>query len=89
MPNNPNYQVLKNFIENAKYELADAASRIDYNVNNGSITVEQAAELLSIAEKRASEPEITTKSLDERVAYLELAMLDVLEMMAALLGGME
>lgn len=79
--------VLKNYIENAKYDLADAKSRIDYAVFSGYATAEEAADLLAIAEKRASEPDVTTKSLDLRVSDLELAMLDVLDMVAALVGA--
>lgn len=83
---NSNYIVLKNYIENGVYDLADAKNRIDYAVYAGAATADEAAKLLAIAEKRAQEPQITTKSLDERVTDLELAMLDVLGMLAELLG---
>ena len=83
---NSNYIVLKNYIENNTYDLADAKNRIDYAVSSGIATTEQAAQLIATAEKRATEPVITTKSLDERVTDLELAMLDVLGMLAELLG---
>lgn len=83
---NSNYIVLKNYIENSVYDFEDAKNRIDYAVYAGAATANEAAKLLAIAEKRAQEPKITTKSLDERVTDLELAMLDVLGMLAELLG---
>ena len=83
---NPNHIVLTNFIENGKYDIADAKSRIDYAVFSGVCTAEEAAGLLATAEKRATEPVITAKSLDERVSDLELAMLDVLGMLAEMTG---
>lgn len=83
---NSNYIVLKNYIENGQYAFTDAKSRIDYAVYAGAATADEASKLLVIAEKRAREPQITTKSLDERVTDLELAMLDVLGMLAEMLG---
>lgn len=59
-------KVLKNFLNNGNYTIEDAQERIDYAVVNGKITVEEAEELLKIANKKA-----TTKPINERMETIE------------------
>lgn len=81
------FEVLRNFLTTASYTIEDGQGRIDYAVGRGKITPEQAQELAQIVETRGTPDAITPKSLDERVSDIELAIIDLAGMVAALLGG--
>lgn len=81
------FDVLKNYLESGDYTVTDGQRRIDYAVARGRITPEQAAELAAIVEQRGTPEAITPRTLDERVSDIEMAIIDLADMVAELVGG--
>lgn len=68
------YNILKGYVANGAYQLADATARIDYGVAAGKITPDQADELLTLAQGAAGGVDVDARltAILQRLAVLEV-----------------
>ena len=84
------FEALKTWLENGSYTAADAAERVDMMVAHGRITAAQETELTALAETRAigdADVQVYAKSIEDRVADCETALVELAGLIAGLTEG--